>query len=125
MLKIKTIEPVKAIGSIVDSIYVSNQEKFDAEQKLQEVKNNLLALQAEITKQEAQNPNIFVSGWRPAIGWVCALSLSFPFFINPIIQWMTGNVGPKLPTENTLDLILALLGMASIRSYDKKNGLTK
>ena len=82
-------------------------------------------LQAEINKLEAQHRSLFVAGWRPAIGWTCAVGLTFPFIINPLLQWYSGKPGPELPLEALTTLIVSLLGLGGLRTVEKLTGRTK
>ncbi len=66
-----------------------------------------------------------MAGWRPALGWVCALGLLFVFVGNPVIQWVTGEPGPQMPTDIMLELVLAMLGLAGLRSFEKVSGKAK
>ena len=66
-----------------------------------------------------------MAGWRPAIGWVCAAGLAFPFLVNPILQWWTGQAGPELPMEAMTTLIMALLGLGGLRTVEKVTGKAK
>lgn len=61
----------------------------------------------------------------PALGWFCAVGLSFPFVINPILQWVTGEVGSSLPTDALITLVLALIGLGGMRTLEKLKGLSK
>ena len=87
--------------------------------------------QLEINKAEASNASIFVSGWRPAIGWVCGVSLLYAALVEPIARFIatvlftyTG-LFPIINTELTLQILLGLLGLAGMRSYEKSKGITK
>lgn len=85
--------------------------------------------QSEINKIEAGNPNVFVAGWRPFIGWVCAVGFAWTYVAVPIISWMSGLFGvvPYIPKiDNGLyELTMAMLGMGALRSFDKWKGTTK
>jgi len=79
--------------------------------------------QTEVNKIEAGHRSIFVAGWRPAIGWACALGVVYTV-IRPIIMWATGADMPSL--DNVLwELTFGMLGMGALRSHDKIKGLTK
>lgn len=98
-----------------------------------ELRSALLAWdtqQAEINKIEAQNPNIFVSGWRPAIGWACAYAFIFIYTVAPTISWMLAFWGktismPQFMTSDLMSLTFALLGLGGLRTFEKMKGLTK
>jgi hypothetical protein len=87
--------------------------------------------QLEINKVEAGSTSIFVSGWRPAIGWVCGVSLLYAALVEPIARFIatvlftyTG-LFPIINTELTLQILLGLLGLAGMRSFEKSKGVTK
>jgi hypothetical protein len=98
-----------------------------------EINNNyqLQLSQLEINKIEAGSTSIFVSGWRPAIGWVCGVSLLYAALVEPIARFVatvlftyTG-LFPIINTELTLQILLGLLGLAGMRSFEKSKGVTK
>ena len=87
--------------------------------------------QIEVNKQEAQHRSIFVSGWRPFVGWITAVSLAWHFILAPIILFTTAIVGveiPQLPSfdmETLTTILLGMLGLGGLRSFEKYKGLTK
>ena len=86
--------------------------------------------QAETNKIEAAHRSVWVAGWRPALGWVSALSFAWIFLLAPITQWvllLMGNtvVLPVLQSDVLLELTFALLGLAGLRTYEKQKGLSK
>ena len=87
--------------------------------------------QLEINKVEASSVNWFVSSWRPFIGWICGVSLLYAALVEPIARFIatvlftyTG-LFPIINTELTLQILLGLLGLAGMRSYEKSKGVTK
>ena len=87
--------------------------------------------QIEVNKAEAQHRSIFVSGWRPFIGWTCGVALAWHFVISPLVLFTTAIVGiaiPELPSfdmETLTTILLGMLGLGSLRSFEKYKGLTK
>jgi len=90
--------------------------------------------QLEVNKAEAANASLFVAGWRPAIGWVCALALAYTYLLLPLGTYVATFVGEKYVTillnapkldNNLWELMFAMLGMAGLRSFDKLKGLTR
>lgn len=86
--------------------------------------------QVEVNKEEASHPSIFVSGWRPFIGWTCGFAMAFNFIGIPLID--TGTVLAGYTVElNPLDLeimlpvLLGMLGLGGMRSYEKRNGVAR
>ena len=80
--------------------------------------------QLAVNAVEAANPSIFVSGWRPFIGWICGFAIAYQFVIVPVGTWVALIVQYAIPEAPQLDkqlweLITAMLGMAGLRSYEK------
>lgn len=83
--------------------------------------------QVELNKTEAQHASIFVAGWRPFIGWVGGVSLAWTFLLHPLITWValvSGYQGtiPELDTAPLMTLVMAMLGVGAMRSFDKYSG---
>lgn len=86
--------------------------------------------QLEINKVEAASSSIFVSGWRPAIGWVCAFGFAWQFAVIPIASWLMVVSGvtttlPNIDTDSLYSLTMGMLGMGALRSFEKWKGVTK
>lgn len=86
--------------------------------------------QRDINKVEAAHGSVFVSGWRPAIGWVCALALAFQYLIRPLFAWATGVWWPHLPPlpgldDNLWQLLFGMLGLGGLRTFEKTKGVAK
>ncbi|MDD9911638.1 MAG: 3TM-type holin [Alphaproteobacteria bacterium] len=118
-------EPIEAIGNVFDKVFTSDEERLQAQAMLEKLRQQPAILQAEINKIEAGHRTIFVAGWRPFIGWVCGTGLAFTFVINPLIQWHTGEPGPVLPLEAIMTLVISILGLGGLRTYEKSTGRAK
>ncbi len=86
--------------------------------------------QREINKAEAASASLFVAGWRPAIGWVCALALGFQYLLRPLFGWAAGVWWPQLPPlpgldSNLWELMFGMLGLGGLRSFEKAKGVAK
>lgn len=150
------LDPISAIletgSTIIDKIWpdADEAEKRKLElasiaasgdmQRLQaEVK--LLAGQIEINKIDATSQSKFQAWWRPAIGWVGAVSLFLMYVPKALVMtyiWTVQAITmlnawdgssnlvvpafPDLGVSDIIGLVMALLGVASMRSYDKKQG---
>lgn len=96
---------------------------------------NLMLGQIEINKTEAQHKSVFVAGWRPFIGWVGGIALTYQFVLYPLLLWMwsiyavkgvipEGVIPPPILDTGALWTILTgMLGIGAMRSYDKRNGV--
>jgi hypothetical protein len=122
---------VKSVGDGLDKVFTSDEERlekrnelFKAEREFGALQLKLLAeqniAQTEVNKIEAGSSSIFVAGWRPAIGWVGVLALSYQFLLYPLLQWLPIDKTPPVPDANVLfTLITGMLGIAGLRSFDK------
>lgn len=123
-------ELANGVANVIDKFVETDEEKKAAELLLIKIQQQPDKWQTEINKIEAGHRSIFVAGWRPAIGWVCAFGLAFNFIIFPLVEWVAGLSGNpiKVPVINTgelMTLVLSLLGLGGLRSYEKRNKLTK
>ena len=118
-------QPIEAIGKILDNIITTPGEVLDKKAIMERLAQKPYLAQIELNKIEAQHRSLFVAGWRPFIGWVCGVGLSFPFVINPLFQWLTGQPGPDLPISALMSLVTALLGLGGLRTVEKLTGRTK
>lgn len=88
------------------------------------------AEQREINKAEAASASVFVSGWRPGIGWVCVLALGFQYLVRPLAAWAAAVWWPAMPPLPGLDdslwqLMFGMLGLGGLRTIEKTKGLGK
>ena len=87
--------------------------------------------QVEVNKAEASHRSIFVAGWRPFVGWICAVALGYHFVLHPIILFGMGVAGvapielPSFDMDSLMTVLLGMLGLGGLRSYEKAKGLTK
>ena len=81
----------------------------------------LIELQAEINKIEAQHRTIFVAGWRPFIGWVCGVALAYNFILRDLLVWFIGpeQVPPALQMEHLMTVLVGMLGLGGMRTFEK------
>ena len=93
--------------------------------------NEINKSQADTNMAEATHRSIWVAGWRPAIGWVCAIGVFWAFVGQPLAQWVATLFGipllllPEFPMEQILELILAMLGLGGLRTFEKLKGITR
>tara|TARA_R110002124_G_scaffold65528_1_gene179146 strand:+ start:287 stop:691 length:405 start_codon:yes stop_codon:yes gene_type:complete len=116
-------QPIEAIGNIIDNVFTSDEERAQGELLKQKLAMQPSMMQAEIMKVQANHRSSFVAGARPFLMWVCGLGFLFAFVINPILQWIAPQLGaPELPLDAMLELTLAMLGLAGLRTVEKLKG---
>lgn len=120
---------IDAVGKIIDRVIPDKAAaekaklEFAAVQQSQEYQ---LALQQIIVNvEEARHPSIFVSGWRPFVGWVCASGLAYAAILEPVARFVaTVTMGykgsfPEIDTMLTLQVLMGILGLGGMRSWEK------
>jgi len=120
-----TAQPIEAVFKGIDALVTSDEEREAVELLKLKAMQEPAKMQVELNKIEAQHRSVFVAGWRPAIGWVCVTGLAFPFLINPVLQWCTGEPGPELPLNVLMEIVIAMLGLAGLRTFEKTTGKSK
>ncbi len=86
--------------------------------------------QLKVNEAEANHQSVFVAGWRPFIGWVGGAALAYIFIVQPIANWglqiwYPGIVPPTILTDNLMELVLAMLGLGGMRTFEKLKGVTR
>lgn len=91
--------------------------------------------QIDVNAAEATNPSLFVSGWRPAVGWICAIGCAYGFLFQPFLAWVVLLFGamihaalpapPALDMDTLLTLLGGLLGIGGLRTIEKVKGVAR
>ncbi len=82
-----------------------------------------------VNQTEAGSSSMFVSGARPFIMWGCGFSMLYAALFEPIMRFCAvvifkyPGTFPVIDTTLTTQILLGLLGLAGMRSFDKRNGV--
>lgn len=130
---------VDGASKIIGMFKLSDTQKAEMQQQLTlanlDMEKTALAGQvAELEGQiqtnasEAQAKSIFVSGWRPAVGWVCALAFGWAFVIQPFATFVCALrhytiTLPSLDLSTMMPILMGMLGLGAMRSYEKVQGV--
>ena len=128
------LAPVLEIGGkILDRLFPDPTEKAKAERELlllmqdQELKKVLAQL--EVNAKEAQSPHMFVAGWRPFVGWCCGAGFLWAAIGQPIFSWIGTAKGwpppPAIDAEILLYVLGGMLGLGTLRTYEKSKSVTQ
>ena len=126
---------IPVLGNVFDRLFPDPAAAADAKVKVMEMaqRGELAHLDAdlkmatgqmEVNKAEAQHHSIFVAGWRPAIGWVCAAAFAFKFVVGPsaaVLMSMAGHpiVLPEFDFSEMSTILLGMLGLGTLRTVEK------
>ena len=119
---------IPIIGAIIDKIpNLNDRAKAKADLETLEATGELQIMlgQLKINKEEAKHESIYVSGWRPTIGWICGFAFGYHFLFYPLIQTIVAVSGedisgfPVFDLSQVLTVLLGMLGMSSLRGIEK------
>jgi hypothetical protein len=128
------IAPVLEIGkTLLDRWFPDPAEKSKAEaemlQMLQEQDLKKVIAQLEVNAAEAASPHLFVAGWRPFVGWCCGAGFLWATIGQPVISWVAVAKGwpapPAIDTEVLMYVLGGMLGLGTLRTFEKTKGTTK
>jgi len=119
-------EMAQGVAGAINQFVETPEEKKAAELLLMKVQQEPDRWQAEINKIEAGNKHIFISGWRPALGWVCVIALTWGWVLAPILRFFFPDKEmPAIEVGEAVSLVMAMLGMGALRTYEKKNSIAR
>ena len=115
------------IDKVADKIDDFTLDKAEKAELIQEINK----AQLEVNKVEAGSTNLFVSGWRPFVGWTCGVALAWHFVIAPFIMFFSAYFGLDMPALPDFDMgslltvLMGMLGLGGLRTFEKYKGITK
>jgi hypothetical protein len=128
---------VSSLFGLIDSLFTSDEERSNAKLRILELQAKGDLAQLAVNTAEAANESLFVSGWRPFIGWVCGGAFAYSFLIQPFmafVAWIvfssTGQVMsidtlPELDLAMMMPVLLGMLGLGGLRTYEKRTKTNK
>tara|TARA_R110000868_G_C10969754_1_gene769598 strand:- start:4855 stop:5322 length:468 start_codon:yes stop_codon:yes gene_type:complete len=90
----------------------------------------VMQAQAATNTAEAASASLFVAGWRPAVGWICAVGLGVQYGLAPVLTWLVTLAGrpvafPQLNMSDLFPLLFGMLGIGVMRSWEKTQGVAR
>lgn len=126
------IGPLFEFGkSILDRLIPDPAKKAEAELELFKMAQagdlQKVLGQLEVNAKEAAHTSVFVAGWRPWSGWVGGAGLAYAAILHPLLSWAAAIYGVPIPppvdTEVLLYVLGGMLGLGTLRTYEKKQGV--
>ena len=117
-------------GKVLDKFVQDKDLKAKLDQELNMAFHNANLAQIELNKEEAKNTSLFVSGWRPSVGWICSFALGYHFILEPLISYILAIVGydinpPSFDFSQLSTILMGMLGLGGLRSYEKFKGVDR
>ncbi len=129
-------DTIKTVGNVIDDLHFSGEEKEKLKLQMKEIDAKLKEKQMSINLADAQSTAGGLSGfmqrsWRPLIGMSCALAIFWEFVLSKFILFICGlfhyevvNI-PQLDMGTLMPLVMSLLGMGALRTFEKTKGVAK
>lgn len=117
-------------GKVLDKFVQDKDLKAKLDHELNMAFHNANLAQIELNKEEAKNPSLFVSGWRPSVGWICSFALGYHFILEPLISYILAIAGydinpPSFDFSQLSTILMGMLGLGGLRSYEKFKGVDR
>lgn len=120
-------------GKLLERLFPDPAARAEAELEFMKMTYNgdlqTTIKQLEINAVEAAHPRIWVSGWRPFVGWGCGVGFLYSTVFYNLLSWLALAMGwpvpPPINTELLLYVLGGMLGIATLRTVEKKSGVTK
>jgi hypothetical protein len=128
---------IDSVGKVASDLITTDKERIELELEGRRIDQATDLAQMEVNKTEAQNQNLFVAGWRPAVGWVGAAAMAYQFLAYPLLVWswtwmqaeqivpQDVKPPPMLDTEALWVILSGMLGIAGMRSFEKTRGVAR
>lgn len=124
-----SLDPITAgialASTVVNKIW---PDKTEAEKQQLAAAVAMVQGQLDINRAEAANPKVFVSGWRPFIGWVCGMAFAWNWIGLPVVKLALAYYGTPISVSpadlsEMMPVLLGMLGLGGLRTYEKVNGV--
>ena len=133
LLNISSI--IDSVGKVAGDLITTDKEKMQLEIENRKLDQAIDLAQIEVNKEEAKSSSLFVSGWRPAVGWIGAAALAYQFLLYPILGWAWKwlqamnyvpaemSPPPLLDAEQLWVMLSGILGISGMRTFEKQKGV--
>ena len=114
--------------NIIDKFIPDPQAKIAAEAALRDALLGADKAQMQVNAAEAASPSLFVAGWRPAVGWCCTIAMAWSYIVQPVAVFTLAQFDalvtlPTLDLSTMMPVLLGMLGMGGLRTYEKTKGV--
>jgi hypothetical protein len=126
---------VGPVSGLLDKFIEDKDQKAKLAHELATMADNhaqqIALAQIDVNKAEAASGSFFRGGWRPFVGWTCGIALLYHFILSPLILFAVALFGIEIPPIPEFDMgslltvLMGMLGLGGLRTYEKQKGLTQ
>jgi len=115
---------IKPVSKILDKFVADKDLKAKLQHELDTEIHRANLAQIDVNKAEASHKSLFVAGWRPFVGWVCAGALAYHFILQPILVFAISVYGisitlPEFDMGSLMTILMGMLGLGGLRTLEK------
>lgn len=119
----------RIVGMIPDP-QAQAKAKAEAMQQMIQALQQADAAQMDVNRAEAQSGSLFIAGWRPFVGWTCGAACAWNWLGLPAGMFIMAAAGSPLDLRpldlsEMLPLLLGMLGMGGLRTFEKVQGVAR
>lgn len=128
-------ELIGPVSGLLEKIVPDNDKRAEIAHEIatmaERQAHDIALAQIEVNKAEAASGSTFRGGWRPFIGWVCGGAFAYHFVIQPVAVFVLAYAGMETPPLPVFDMsalmtvLGGLLGLGSLRTFEKYKGISK
>lgn len=128
------LDPITAAldigGKVIDRLWPNPADAAAAKIELLKLSQSGELAQIAVNQEEAKSDSVFVSGWRPAIGWICGAACAWNWVGLPLAKVLAIALGHPLalsPADlsEMLPVLMGMLGLGGLRTVEKINGVAR
>jgi len=125
---------ISPISTLLDKVIpdkdLKEQLAHDIATMAERHSHDIIKAQIEVNKTEAAHKSLFVSGWRPAVGWTCCLGLAGNFLVIPFSNFVMALAGsdiviPLIDVSTMMPVLMGMLGLGTMRTVEKINNVER
>ncbi len=123
------------VNGVIERVWPNPEEaekrKLELLKAELEAEYSVIIKQIEVNAKEAEHSSIFVSGGRPMVMWICAFALAYASIFEPLARFIAlvffdyDGEFPVIDSDLTLQVLMGLLGLSGMRSYEKRHGVAR
>jgi hypothetical protein len=120
---------INPISSLLDKFIPDADEKAKLAHEIatmaQKQAHESAIAQVKVNEKEAQHRSIFIAGWRPFIGWTCGIALFYHFIVQPVLMFFMDKPAPSFDMSTLSTILMGMLGLGGLRTFEKYKSITK
>ena len=120
---------IESVGKVAEHFVTTDKEKMALELESRKIDQQNDMAQISVNTEEAKSASLFVSGWRPFVGWICGFALFYVAILDPLARFTAqviynyGGKFPEIDTTITMQVLFGMLGLGGMRTYEKSKGV--